>query len=164
MRQMIFLLILFCSITGCGENDEAQSDVQFVNFNEEFQIGIDEKAVIAGNESGELTDSVLIEAISMQDNRCPENVDCIRAGEVQLKIVASNKQQVDSIATCIGVDCGVIDEEFRNPEVTTEIDTTSFTLNGKSYKLLFKEANPYPKVEGNKKVERADKAILKVIR
>ena len=157
---MIFILLL-CGAMGCAEDTAVQSNGQSVSFDEDFQLSVDERVTVTGHGSNEVADSVLIEVMSMQDNRCPKGGNCIRAGEVQLKIIASSRQQTRSIATCIGVDCGVVDEEFRNPESVTETDTTLFTLNGKSYKLLFKEATPYPEAAGNK---GANKAILKVVR
>ena len=166
MKQMIFLLIFLYGITGCREDEGAQSGIQFANFGEDFQIGADEKVIITGNSSGEVTDSLLVEVITMEDNRCPDGATCIRAGEVQLKIAVSDRQKTESIPTCIGFDCGSINEEFRNPNSQTEIDTTSFILDSRSYELIFKDAIPYPKASGDKSElsNGAKKAVLKIIR
>ena len=160
MRQMILLLTLFCSITGCGENDAAQSDVQFVNFNEEFQIGVGEKAIIAGNASGEITDSLLIEVVNLQDGRCGKGMNCIRGGSADLRVTVSKRKQAEEIATCIGPDCGFTNEEFENP-TPTEIDTTNFTLDNNTYTMIFKDAIPFPALNDNNSDKRA---VLKVIR
>ena len=161
MRYTIFLLVFLYAFVGCSE-DNANSDTIFVNFGEEFELEVKQKAVVTGNALSEVTDSVLVEIVSLQDGRCPGV--CIRAGEVQMWITVSSRQQTVSIPTCIGVDCGLVDEAFRNSERPTEIDTTNFSLSGKSYSILFKGATPHPKINGNKKIKGADRAILEVIR
>ena len=163
---MIFLLVFLYGITGCREDEGAQSSTRFANFGEDFQIGFDEKVVITSNSLGEVTDSLLVEVVTMEDNRCPDGTTCVRAGEVQLKIAVSDRQKTESIPTCIGFDCGSIDEEFRNPNSQTEIDTTSFILDSRSYELIFKEATPYPKASGDKSEasDGAREAVLKIIR
>ena len=157
---MISLLILFCSITGCGQNDEMQSGVQFVNFNEEFQLGVREKAIIAGNGTGEVTDSLFVEMTSIEDTRCPEGAVCITGGAAKIALKLSNGQKSQDSEMCIGTDCSYLDRHSN----AVPIDTVTFNLDNNIYSLIFEEATPYPKADGNKKIERADKAILKVIR
>ena len=167
MKWISIKVILLYAFVGCSEDIGAQLNTRIVSFDEKFEISLEEKVVIKDdNKSGEVTDSLLVEMTLLEDNRCPEGANCIRAGEVQMQLIASSRQQTEALATCIGFGCGFLDEKFRNQSSHTEVDTTVFTLDGRSYELIFMDAVPSPKVDG-KKSERsdgADRAILKVVR
>ena len=158
MKNMIFLSIFLYSTVGCGEDDGSRAEVQFVTFDEEFQIGINEKVVVTGNGLGEVTDSLLVEMITIKDTRCPRGVMCISGGAAEIAIKASAREQSEILAVCIGTDCSHLNQAGG------EHNTLEFVLGDISYLLIFESAVPVPSVEGNKKNNGAEKAILKVTR
>lgn len=74
------------------------------------------------------------------DSRCPEDVDCVWAGEAKVDLLAVQTQ--DSVNLKLTID----------PTNSYKIDTLDFTLNSKNYKALLFAVDPYPstKNEGAK--------------
>ena len=95
----------------------------------------------------------------VKDDRCPEDVQCFRAGEV---IVTLNTRAVPTVnetqivKMCLG-DCITLYPKggFR------EADTARISLDGNKYRLILTEVNPYPNT--TKPVQKKDYTIkLKV--
>ena len=91
----------------------------------------------------------------VQDSRCPEGVQCVRAGEVVVTLqarsgAATNESQ--NVRMCLG-DCEVLFPEkgFR------EKDTANVSLNGANYRLILTEVNPYP--NATKSVPKKDYSL-----
>ena len=78
----------------------------------------------------------------IEDSRCPEGVQCFRAGEaivtLQTRAVPTvNETQI--VKMCLG-DCITVYPKggFR------EADTANISLDGTKYRLILTEVNPYP--------------------
>ncbi len=82
------------------------------------------------------------------DSRCPEDVQCVWAGEAKVKLLAASKTDTVKLDLVI------------SPEKNSKADTLSFDLNNKNYKALLYSVDPYPntKVKG---VKTATFTILK---
>lgn len=95
----------------------------------------------------------------IEDSRCPEDVQCIRAGEaivtLQTRAVPTiNETQI--VKMCLG-DCISLYPKggFR------EADTANISLDGTKYRLILTEVNPYPNT--TKPIQKKDYNIkLKV--
>ncbi len=95
----------------------------------------------------------------VEDSRCPEDVQCIRAGEAIVTLQTSSVSTINEsqiIKMCLG-DCIMLYPKggFR------EADTARFSLDGNKYRLILTEVNPYPNT--TKPVKKMDYNIkLKV--
>ncbi len=78
----------------------------------------------------------------VEDSRCPEDVQCVRAGEVIVTLetrVAPKMNESQIVKMCLG-DCISLYPKggFR------EADTARISLDGNQYRLILTEVNPYP--------------------
>lgn len=76
------------------------------------------------------------------DSRCPEGVQCVRAGEAIVTLQTRTDTKMDESQTvqmCLG-DCLGLDPKggFR------QSDTARVSLDGNNYRLILTEVNPYP--------------------
>ncbi len=88
----------------------------------------------------------------IEDSRCPEDVQCVRAGEAIVTLQTrsaptTNEPQI--VKMCLG-DCMTLYPKggFR------EADTANINLEGTKYRLILTEVNPYPNT--TKPVEKKD--------
>ena len=95
----------------------------------------------------------------IEDSRCPEDVQCVRAGEaivtLQTRAMPTiNETQI--VKMCLGDCLGLYPKGgFR------EADTANISLDGNKYRLILTEVNPYPNT--TKSVQKTDYNIkLKV--
>ena len=162
MKRFFVQVTTVLVLIGCNESIPLR---QVVDFGDQFEIALGEKVLVT-DKSGSGPDTLSVEVISIEDDRCPTGQQCIRAGEIQVRVDVSKKGEVESLPMCLGYDCGIKNIEFANPEVRLENDTAEFLLVGTSYQLIFKEAIPHPTTEGKRseRVTSADRAILSVIR
>lgn len=96
MKHIFLLLVVFLIISGCSD-EQVNTDLPIVSFDETFELTIDEPVIVVDNLAEGEADSLLIQVISIQDNRCPKDAQCIRAGEVQAKVSKVSRQQVREI-------------------------------------------------------------------
>ncbi len=95
----------------------------------------------------------------IEDSRCPEDVQCIRAGEAIVTLQTRGLPTVNEtqiVKMCLG-DCITVYPKggFR------EADTANISLDGTKYRLILTEVNPYPNT--TKPVQKKDYNIkLKV--
>ena len=155
MKWNIIQVIFLYAFTGCSEDTGAQLNTKMVNFGQDFELEVNQKAIVTGNESGEVTDSLLVEMVTIKDTRCG---DCISGGAAEIALKASTRKQSKDLRMCIGTDCSHL------KQAGGEQDTLKFALNNIPYSLIFEGAVPIPKADSNKKIKRAEKAILKVVR
>mgnify|MGYP000618893551 CR=1 FL=1 len=89
MKKQNFLTITFIFLvvfvfTNCDQK-AAQSSYDIFNLNENVEIKIGKKAKLNGG------DLVVEFSDVTEDSRCPENVNCIQAGQVTAKLMANDK-------------------------------------------------------------------------
>ncbi len=95
----------------------------------------------------------------IEDSRCPEDVQCVRAGEAIVTLqtrAAPTINETQIVKMCLG-DCISLYPKggFR------EADTANISLDGTKYRLILTEVNPYPHT--TKPVQKKDYNIkLKV--
>lgn len=95
----------------------------------------------------------------IEDSRCPEDVQCVRAGEAIVTLqtrAVSTVNETQIVKMCLG-DCISLYPKggFR------EADTANISLDGTKYRLILTEVNPYPNT--TKPVQKKDYNIkLKV--
>jgi len=75
---------------------------------------------------------------NVSDSRCPQNVNCFRAGEVVVDL-SLNAQQ--SVKMCLG-DCQVVGRKAPVSQDTVEV-----SVNQQKYLIVLKQVNPYPTTE-----------------
>ena len=78
----------------------------------------------------------------IEDSRCPEDVQCVRAGEAIVTLQTHAVPTIDEtqiVKMCLG-DCLGLSPKggFR------EADTANISLDGNKYRLILTEVSPYP--------------------
>lgn len=87
---------------------------------------------------------------NIADSRCPQDVNCIRAGEAIVNLVISNADVTNfNLALCLGPDCK------NRPNFYT------FSLAGITYKLELIDVNPHPRFPGNSTRKTATFRLVK---
>jgi hypothetical protein len=96
---------------------------------------------LKASESASFSDNgntIMAKLISIQESRCPVNVQCIRAGEaivvLDLKI---GEEQFNGLKVCIGCE-----KQMAIPE------TIEIKVKTKTYKLQLNSVDPYPQSTG----------------
>ncbi len=125
---VVFLLFLFTNAGCTNKQDEVTKKI-----GETFQLKASESASF--NDNGNM---IMAKLISIQESRCPKDVQCIRAGEaivvLDLKI---GEEQFNGIKVCIGCE--------KPMDIPESIEIKAKT---KTYKLQLNSVDPYPKSTG----------------
>lgn len=90
---------------------------------------------------------IKVSVTEIADSRCPEDVQCVWAGEANVDVLASYNEE--SIKLKLKID----------PAKSSKTDTVNFTLNSKNYKALLFAVNPYP----NTKIKAVKVATITVL-
>lgn len=98
--------------------------VKTASFNSQFELKLDEK-VFLPKAKKELTVSL----VNINDNRCPENVQCITAGKAVAEIKLTSKDGSQAITEL------VLDQK------TSTGDTTMVSLNETNYLIILSEVD-----------------------
>lgn len=92
-------------------------------FNTPFELKLDEK-VFLPKAKKELTVSL----VNINDNRCPENVQCITEGKATAEIKLTNKEGSEAVTKLV-------------LEQSAEADTISVVLNETQYSIILNEVD-----------------------
>lgn len=101
-----------------------------------------EENVIQYKETVALLTSGTLTFAEVEDSRCPENVQCVWAGnaivDLQLRSGQAN-QEAQTVKMCLG-DCSMLYPKsgFR------EADTIQVSVQGTSHTLILAQVSPYP--------------------
>jgi len=145
MKYTIFGLLNLLWLVGC------QSDYDVITtekFGDTFQLEIEKSIQVIGQ-----SDTVGVTISSIDDSRCLEGVNCIRAGNAKVTISLSKVDWTVS-TLCIG-GCHLEDDRY---EGFVEQDTLLYTLESQEYEVILKDVLPYPKEDSNTKKE----AVLEI--
>ncbi len=93
-------------------------------FNTAFELKLEEKVFLPKSKK-ELGVSLL----SIADNRCPENVQCITGGKAVAQIKLTNKEGSEAI------------KELVLEQSASSSDTIEVSLDGKNYSVILNEVN-----------------------
>lgn len=141
MRYIILILLLNgIIIAGCSAQKEMQLGVKL---EESFSLTLQESVRFIDDDTG-----FRVTVISIQESRCPADVNCITGGKAT--VLAEVENQPEHITFCTGADCREAAQEFN-----------SFTVeqNNKCYTIVLEDVSPYPQ-EGNEMMEK--QAIFKI--
>jgi hypothetical protein len=124
---LIISLFFFFANVGCTNKEEMVSQ----KLGDIFQMKASESVSFSDN-----SNTINVKLITIQDGRCPKNVQCIRAGEAIVTLdLQINDEMFKGLKVCIG--CA---KEMDATE-TKEIKTKS-----KTYTLKLNSVDPYPSV------------------
>lgn len=99
---------------------------------------LDSDFIIKKDETSRV-DGLLLKFVDVkEDSRCPLNVNCIRAGNVQVNLKINDNE---SASFCLG-DCNISNPTRYSKFV--EQDAQEITTGGKKYLFTLKAVNPYP--------------------
>jgi len=121
MLRALLLIALFITFS-CSRRSVAVGDEMTKN----YSLKVNEKTTI---------DNAVITLKQVDDNRCPVNVNCVRAGEaVAVLNVVINNDSERNISLCTGADC------------RARALSETYTLSSEGGKYLFKldSITPYP--------------------
>ena len=110
-----------------------------------------DRVSVALHQSARLGSDVTVRADSIQDSRCPVNVNCIWAGNVRVKLLVSSINDSSVVRLGLGADPA--------GNVTKRPDSTNVTLNNSVYKVILRDVNPYP---GTSTTNQPQTAIVQV--
>ncbi len=87
LPQILILLLIGISFINCNNKLKKDDDSSIIfNLEEEF--------LLRNSEKGQLKDQTFsISVLEINDSRCPEGVNCIRAGEIRFKLLLKNKKE-----------------------------------------------------------------------
>ena len=125
---VVFLFFLFTNAGCTNKQDEVAKKV-----GDTFQLKASESASFSDNGN-----TIMAKLISIQESRCPVNVQCIRAGEaivvLDLKI---GDEQFNGLKLCVGCE--------KQMDIAESIQIKTKT---KTYSLQLNSVDPYPKSTG----------------
>lgn len=130
MKNLLTILLFFLfSNAGCTNKQDELSK----RLGETFKLKTSESANF--NDNG---NTIFAKLISIQESRCPKDVQCIRMGEVivvlDLKI---GEEQFNGLKVCIGCE--------KQMAIT---ESTEINAKTKTYKLQLSSVDPYPQSTG----------------
>lgn len=121
--------ILIMSNSSCTK--EEIEGANFVSLNKNFELALNEKAVVEKK--------LVINLTNIADSRCPLDVQCVWAGNVTVGLTVSdfnsNKQEIN---LCKG-DCSS----------TNLNDSAIVNIDNSKYTVILKEVNPLPKTKNS---------------
>lgn len=156
MLKLIYPLLGMALLTQCQpEETELMTTVQKapgeLKFGQEVPLQHLEQVTLSG---GDVPRRLIVSVKNIQDSRCPEDTNCITAGNATVVVRASNSQGTnENIALCLG-DC-----ETGTPR---ETDTVTAEVGDINYRFTLKEVKPYPGQEHEGEVQKAQLVVEKI--
>jgi hypothetical protein len=83
----------------------------------------------------------------LADSRCPENVNCVWAGNATVDLLLSGVTTEGGVNEHVKMCLGQCDQKFK------EADTLDRKFAGEDYRLILTAVKPYPKVDSTGKIE-----------
>lgn len=102
----------------------APEESKSASFNTAFELKLDEKVFLPKSKK-----ELSVSLVTISDNRCPENVQCITAGKAIAEIKLTNKQGSEAITKLV------------LEQSATASDAIAVTLDGKNYTVVLSEVN-----------------------
>lgn len=125
---VVFLLFLFTNAGCTNKQDEVSKKL-----GDTFQLKASES--VSFNDNG---NTITVKLISIQESRCPKDVQCIRAGEaIVILDLQVGDEQFKGLKVCIGCE--------KQMDITEAIQIKAKT---KTYSLQLNSVDPYPKSTG----------------
>ncbi len=86
--------------------------------------------ILSVRESEELPSGITVRIDSIQDSRCPAKVQCIWAGQVEVKVLLSQFRNSESVSLAL--------------QPGQQLNTATVTLGAGTYKVTLQSVLPYP--------------------
>jgi hypothetical protein len=99
-----FITLLVASFTGIS----FAQDLKKIEFGQEFKLPFNETAIIKDAKTGTTLKVKFNKVLS--DNRCPANVSCVIAGEVEMELLINEKDKITIKSSTLQVD---VSKEFK---------------------------------------------------
>ncbi|WP_097130655.1 hypothetical protein [Spirosoma fluviale] len=103
------------------------------------------------HQSGRLGSEVVVRVDSIQDGRCPMDLNCIWAGQAKVKLLLSKGTDSKFARLLLGPD-----GSNKRP------DSTTVSLKNERYKVILREINPYPSLANQGKPQTAVVQVTKI--
>lgn len=125
MKALIFSAIALFTMIAC-----TAEDVTIAKLGDNFDLKANESVSFTDNNS-----TLKAKLVKIEDSRCPEGVQCIRAGEaiVTLDLQVGN-ESFSGIKVCVQCE--------KSMGIT---ETAEVKAKNRTYKINLKAVNPYPK-------------------
>jgi hypothetical protein len=125
---IISLFFLFANV-GCTNKEDMASK----KLGDTFQLKASESISFSDN-----SNAISVKLITIQDSRCPKDVQCIRAGEaIVILDLQIGDEQFKGLKVCIGCE--------KERAIT---DSTELKAKSKTYTLKLNSVDPYPQSTG----------------
>lgn len=125
---VIFSLFLFSNASCTNKQDELTKKLGTT-----FQLKASESASFSDN-----GDMIMTKLITIQESRCPVNVQCIRAGEaIVILDLQIGDEQFKGLKVCIGCE--------KQMDITESIQIKA---KAKTYSLQLNSVDPFPQSTG----------------
>ncbi|MCX6217413.1 hypothetical protein [Spirosoma sp.] len=108
---------------------------------------------LALHQSGRLGSDIVIRADSIQDSRCPADVNCIWAGQAKVKLLLKKDSDSTAVRLSLGADPG---------STTKRPDSTTVSLKSETYKVILREVNPTPTLSNDNQPKTAVVQVTKI--
>jgi hypothetical protein len=83
----------------------------------------------------------------LADSRCPENVNCVWAGNATVDLLLSGVTTEGGVNEHVKMCLGQCGQKFN------EVDTLDKKFAGEDYRLILTAVKPYPKIDSTRKIE-----------
>lgn len=125
---VIFLFFVFTSAGCTSKQDELSKKI-----GDTFQLKVSESTNF--NDNG---NTIIAKLISIQESRCPKDVQCIRAGEaIVILDLQIGEEQFKGLKVCVGCE--------KQMDIPESIQIKAKT---KTYSLQLNSVDPYPQSTG----------------
>lgn len=93
MRKSLFVLYLLAilAVSACGSAPTESNTIPQVAFDQNFAL-----SQAPGKDSAQLPNGVTVKLVEVLDSRCPEGVDCVWAGYVEVSLLLMNGQKAET--------------------------------------------------------------------
>ncbi len=106
------------------------------------------------HQSARLASGVMVRVDSIQDSRCPADVNCIWAGQAKVVMLLSADEDSSRVAL-------ILDPAFSEGS-KKRLDSTNVSLNKQAYKVILREVTPYPTTISQPKAQTAIVQVTKL--
>ncbi|EJF11430.1 hypothetical protein [Pontibacter sp. BAB1700] len=156
MIKLFYPLLALALFTQC-QQDESYETTEFKKDTDDLKFG--QEALL--QQYGQITlygeevpRRLIVSLKSIEDSRCPTDVNCVTAGNASVLLRASNSHGVnENITLCIG-DCGT--------DAARETHTIEAAVGDVSYKFTLKGVRPYPGQAHEGEVQKAQLVVEKL--
>ena len=133
-QKLVFLFLLVVLLNCCATEKNPPATVPL---DHSFGLAIRDSVQISADGA-----TFWLQLQTIEDNRCPEEVNCITGGKAEALLKLENMPE--PVLLCIGADC-------------RQEQKSSFVLehNNERYNIVLEEVTPYPQTGGETATKRA---------